>query len=73
MVTVKKERGRYRRRRTRKLPCDWCGEDFETTRYDTRYCSQKCKQAAYRDRKSVTVPPSGEEREAYSYVATAKP
>jgi hypothetical protein len=39
-------------RGTRK--CDICGETFEPTRTDARFCSSICRQRAYRRRKAVT-------------------
>jgi len=55
----------YQRRRFIDMPCDYdlCGKMFKATRYDTRYCSAKCRQAACRARKnpdpiSVTEAPS---------------
>lgn len=35
-------------------PCDTCGEEITTGRADSRYCSPKCRQKAYRQR--VTAP-----------------
>jgi hypothetical protein len=40
-----------RRRRARPVECAGCGETFEQTRSDTRYCSNACRQKAYRRRK----------------------
>jgi hypothetical protein len=31
--------------------CPMCGEIFERTREDRMYCSTKCRQAAFRERK----------------------
>jgi len=41
---------KYQRRRKRKIPCDYCLQDFVCVRFDARYCSAKCKERAYRDR-----------------------
>jgi hypothetical protein len=35
-----------------KHECDWCGAKFETRR-EAHYCSSKCRQAAYRERRSA--------------------
>jgi len=35
-------------------PCAQCGETFEPTRKDARFCSGACKQLAYRKRQAVT-------------------
>jgi len=32
--------------------CATCGEDFTWTRADARYCSNACRQSAYRERKA---------------------
>ncbi len=34
--------------------CETCGTEFTQTRTDSRYCSSKCRQKAYRQRKSET-------------------
>jgi hypothetical protein len=34
--------------------CETCGETFEPTRTDARFCSSPCRQRAYRRRKAVT-------------------
>jgi hypothetical protein len=34
--------------------CETCGETFEPTRADSRFCSSACRQRAYRNRKTVT-------------------
>jgi hypothetical protein len=35
---------------THEMVCKECGQDFEARRRDTRYCSQACRQQAYRQR-----------------------
>lgn len=44
---------RYREpgRRWHIAVCRRCGADFDAPRRDTAYCSDACRQAAYRDRK----------------------
>jgi hypothetical protein len=39
------------RYRTTLCTCDACGVDFWATRYDAQYCSNACRQRAYRKRK----------------------
>ena len=34
-----------------KLVCQWCNQEFEASRRDTKYCSCSCKSKAFRDRK----------------------
>jgi len=36
----------------RRFECAGCGEEYEPTRSDARYCSSRCRQAAYRVRQS---------------------
>lgn len=36
--------------RIRKI-CAWCGKDFEAQKISTQYCSHRCSQFAYKDRK----------------------
>ena len=47
---------RARRRFRKRLPlarhCTVCGESFQPTRTDARYCSSPCRQAAYRRRRA---------------------
>jgi hypothetical protein len=50
-VTAAREQ-RSDARGTRK--CKTCGETFEPTRTDARYCTPACRQRAYRGRKAVT-------------------
>jgi hypothetical protein len=38
------------------LRCHVCGETFEASRGDARYCSNACRQDAYRKRKLGAVP-----------------
>ncbi len=57
---IRNKRAQVRRR----LPdraCARCGERFQPTRSDSRYCSGRCRTAAYRDRRSPsrTVKVSG--------------
>lgn len=33
-----------------KLNCQWCGQEFEASRKDTKYCSRSCQAKASRDR-----------------------
>ena len=35
--------------------CEYCGGSFLSKRNDSRYCSGKCRQAAYRVRKNQSV------------------
>lgn len=37
-----------RRRRTMNRPCGWCRRQLEATRSDVRYCTTRCRQAAWR-------------------------
>jgi hypothetical protein len=37
-------------------PCETCGQSFEATRADAKYCSATCKQAAYRERRVTDNP-----------------
>jgi hypothetical protein len=49
------KRSRERRRITNEtIACEKCGETFEPTRADARFCSSRCRQSAYRERKAVT-------------------
>jgi hypothetical protein len=32
------------------LICEWCGRPLAASRSDARYCSNACRQAAYRQR-----------------------
>lgn len=41
-------RRKYRRFKT--VACDVCKDAFRTTRTDAKFCSDACRQAAYRDR-----------------------
>lgn len=34
-----------------KLTCQWCGNEFEANRKDTKYCSRSCQAKASRQRK----------------------
>ena len=36
-------------------PCEQCGTPYKVLRADTRFCSNACRQRAYRDRIAVTV------------------
>jgi hypothetical protein len=36
-------------------PCEKCGTPYKVLRADTRFCSNACRQRAYRDRIAVTV------------------
>lgn len=38
-----------------KLICQWCGEEFEASRRDTKYCSRSCGAKASRDRKAKGI------------------
>ena len=31
--------------------CDWCGKEFEAQKCSTRYCSKRCAEHAYKERK----------------------
>lgn len=44
---------RNRERHLRSVTCTQCAKAFEPTRADSRYCSSRCRQQAYRLRKSV--------------------
>jgi hypothetical protein len=46
---------RERRQRKRRLWCRDCGEQFTATRAKSRYCSNTCRQRAYRKRKLVAA------------------
>jgi hypothetical protein len=39
----------------RKIICEQCGKAYDSERSSARFCSPRCKQAAYRKRLSVTV------------------
>jgi hypothetical protein len=43
-------RHRRARNRVKQLTCAVCVQPFLTTRRDTRYCSNACRQEAYRER-----------------------
>ena len=38
-----------------KLVCQWCNQEFEASRIDTKYCSRSCQSKASRDRKANNV------------------
>ena len=40
-----------------KLKCQWCGNEFEASRKDTKYCSRSCQSKASRDRKTKNINP----------------
>ena len=42
------------------IPCATCGSEFTPIRSDARYCSPKCRQAAYRQRRSDSDSPSAD-------------
>jgi hypothetical protein len=44
------ERARRLKHRFKLLSCESCGNDFTATRWDARYCSNGCRQAAWRRR-----------------------
>lgn len=46
-------RTRERRRAARVRPCHACGATFTPSRADGRYCTQACRQTAYRNRRAV--------------------
>jgi hypothetical protein len=56
-VWSKKWRAKHPRPRKAKniAPCQTCGKNFVQTRADAKACSPRCRQQAYRDRKSVTA------------------
>lgn len=35
--------------------CEYCHQNFNCSRYNARYCSNKCRQAAYRWSKKVAL------------------
>jgi hypothetical protein len=37
--------------------CEWCGDPIESPRPEARYCSTRCRVAAYRDRGASVAPP----------------
>jgi hypothetical protein len=39
------------------VDCLFCGRWFHTARPDTRYCSNACRQAAYRERLKIGATP----------------
>lgn len=43
------KRDRHRERRTLEHACRQCGDSFTTSRSDAWYCSNKCRQAHWRD------------------------
>lgn len=50
---VERRRHNERARKRRALPrraCARCGEPFQPTRSDNRYCTGRCRTAAYRER-----------------------
>lgn len=38
-----------------KLSCQWCHQEFEASRRDTKYCSRSCGAKASRDRKAKGI------------------
>jgi len=46
-------RGKYYIRQTRRGCCEVCGTVFYSNKPTAAYCSDKCKQAAYRKRKEA--------------------
>lgn len=40
----KKKKKKYGSRQTRFCMCDWCAEQFTTTRSDTKTCGGRCRQ-----------------------------
>lgn len=34
-----------------KKMCEWCGNEFEAQKCSTRYCSKRCAEHAYKERK----------------------
>jgi hypothetical protein len=44
------ERARRLKHRFKLLSCESCGNDFTATRWDARYCSNGCRQSAWRRR-----------------------
>lgn len=46
------QRQRERRARERRTDCETCGETFTPARSDAKYCSDACRQKAYRERKA---------------------
>lgn len=42
----------YKRRRTRRVYCAVCGNEFEAAKLEAMYCSDACKMKAYRNRRS---------------------
>ena len=44
------DRHRHQRHRTETLTCHTCNETFTPKRADSKYCSSKCRQKAYRQR-----------------------
>lgn len=46
----RRDRAAAAREANRGRVCGVCGSTFAATRADTRYCSPKCRQKAYRDR-----------------------
>ena len=46
---------RDRRQKANNRECATCGETFQGTRSDSRYCSSACRQRAYRHRQAVTA------------------
>lgn len=56
VVDADRRKKQYRRNHPQvKLTCEYCGGTFVPKRNDSRYCSGKCRQAAYRVRKNFSV------------------
>jgi hypothetical protein len=49
------ERRRRQRHRHKERACEVCNVAFTTTRRDSRFCSNACRQSAYRSRTTTTT------------------
>lgn len=38
-----------------KIKCQWCNQEFEAIRRDTKYCSRSCQEKAARQRKKLKI------------------
>lgn len=52
-VAVSDQRARVRAENRNGLKCEQCGEIIDASRKDARYCSPRCRQKAYRGRRSA--------------------
>lgn len=34
-----------------KKKCEWCGSEFDAQKYSTKFCSKRCAEHAYKERK----------------------